>query len=514
MGSISWWKHTTAVFLLCAATAIASRAQTLATLISFNRTDGANPLDESLVQGTDGNFYGTTNRGGVYSTSCNGGDTCGTAFKITSEGKLTTLHRFCTKPGCPDGYYPSGGLVLATDGNFYGMMFTGGTSGGNCGGGCGTIFEITSAGKLTTLHRFDYTDGDHPSGGRLVEAANGEFYGTTVYGGANKQGTVFEVTATGALKTLYSFCAQPNCTDGEQPQGGLVQATDGNFYGTTTFGGTKNSYCPYGCGTFFRINAQGTLTTLYSFCAQGDCTDGSDPAGLIQGDDGNFYGIAGGGTYDSGVVFEITAGGALTTLHSFCSQVNNEGYCTDGLGPVPNLVQATDGNIYGATQAGGANNDGTVFKMSIRPAGTLATLYNFCAQPSCTDGRLPAGGLLQSTNGNFYGTTYWGGKIVNPACAVYPPYHGCGIVFSLDMGLGPFVAFVRGYGKVGQTVSILGQRLTGTTGVSFNGIPADYKVVSDTFIRTKVPLGAKTGYVTVTTPGGKLTSNQRFRVIP
>jgi uncharacterized repeat protein (TIGR03803 family) len=162
---------------------------------------------------------------------------------------------------------------------------------------------------------FNGTDGANPHG-TLVQGLNGNFYGTTTAEGAHAKGTVFEIAPGGKLTTLYRFCFQGNCTDGADPIAGLVQATSGNFYGTTYVGGT------YGAGMVFEITPVGKLTTLYRFCSQGNCTDGADPqAGLVQAINGSFYGTTvGGGTYGEGTVFEITAGGRLTTLHSFCSQ--------------------------------------------------------------------------------------------------------------------------------------------------------------------------------------------------
>jgi uncharacterized repeat protein (TIGR03803 family) len=225
-------------------------------------------------------------------------------------------------------------------------------------------------------------------------------------------------------------------------------------------------------------------------------------AKLVQATDGNFYGTTteGGATCAipgaCGTVFKITPAGTLTTLYTFCSKTN----CPDGYRPYAGLVQATDGNFYGATNAGGPKNLGTVFK--ITPGGTLTTLHSFDG----TDGAYPAAGLLQATDGNFYGATIEGGA--------YCPSYGCGTVFSLSVGLCPFVSFVRGTAKVGKIVEILGQGFTGTTSVSFNGTPAAFKVKSDTFVKATVPAGSTTGAVTVTTPGGTLTSDVPFRVRP
>jgi uncharacterized repeat protein (TIGR03803 family) len=336
----------------------------------------------------------------------------------------------------------------------------------------------------------------------LTEATDGNFFGTTYYGGSGQGacspggqpgcGTLFKITPDGTLTTLYKFCAQPNCTDGSNPFANLVQGRDGSLYGLTTSGGT-NCF-PGGCGTIFKISLNGSLVTLHSF----DGTDGSMPTGgLIQAKDGNFYGTTeSGGKSGGGTVFRITANGTLTTLYAFCLATN----CTDGYGPnagLGTLAEATDGSFYGTTAYGGTYNGGTVFR--ITPRGQLTTLHDFDG----TDGSGPWGSVIQATTGAFYGTTPYGGT-----------QGGSGTIFTLSTGLGPFVAFVRSYGKVGQTSGILGQGLKGTTSVALNGTAASFTVVSDRFIKATVPAGATTGYVTVTTPTAILKSNVPFRVIP
>ncbi len=332
---------------------------------------------------------------------------------------------------------PEAGLV-APNGDLYGTGDGGGANGD------GTVFKITPDGTLTTLHNFDGTDGSNPFGG-LVQALNGDLYGITYGGGANGQGTVFKITPEGTLTTLYSFCSQGGslCTDGSSPNG-VIQATNGDFYGTAFSGGTN------GQGTVFKITPSGTLTTLYSFCSQSGCTDGEQPNwGVIQATNGDFYGTtsAGGANGYGGTVFKITPSGTLTTLYSFCSQSG----CTDGANPSAGLIQGTDGNFYGTTYSYGANgNGGTIFK--ITPSGTLTTLYSFCSQGGslCTDGKGPSADLVQDTDGTFYGTTMGGGT--STAC----PFGLCGTVFSLSVGLGPFVETQRTYGTVGAVVEILG----------------------------------------------------------
>jgi uncharacterized repeat protein (TIGR03803 family) len=372
------------VVLFCAAAVIAAPAQNsfFTTLANFNGTDGR-ALYSGLAQGTDGNFYGTTYFGGAYDW--------GTVFKMTPSGTLTTLYSF----NGTDGSELTGGLVQGTDGNFYGTTDGGGAH------LAGMVFRITPAGTLTTLYSFcsqqGCPDGEWPWD-TLVEARDGNFYGTTYVGGlfngncmtsyGQTCGTVFKITPTGALTTLYRFCSRPNCTDGENPHAGLVQGRDGNFYGTTVSGGVQSENCPSGCGTVFKIAPGGVLITLHSF----DSYDGESPSGtLVQASDGNFY-----GTTQSGTVFKMTPSGTLTTLQ------NLSGSATAG------LVLASDGNFYGTTNLGGDDNCyflgcGTVFKMT--PSGTLTTLHTF----EGSDGEWPYGGLVQAPDGFLYGTTNSGG---------------------------------------------------------------------------------------------------------
>jgi uncharacterized repeat protein (TIGR03803 family) len=260
------------------------------------------------------------------------------------------------------------------------------------------VTAIASPAQVTvfrSLASFNGTDGASPGNMSLVLGADGSLYGTTLFGGTNNSGTVFRITPSGELSALYSFCAQPGCTDGSLPNASLVLGNDGNFYGTTSGGGAYLYY-----GTVFKITPEGTLTTLHSF--QAYPTDGDGPvAGLVQGSDGNFYGtteLGGSGTF--GTVFKVTLSGALTTLYNFSNYAH-------GWYPYAGLVQGSDGNFYGTTFAGGEHTYGTIVK--ITPSGQLTTLYSFCAQPGCIDGSGPWAGLVQGSDGNFYGTTYNGG---------------------------------------------------------------------------------------------------------
>jgi uncharacterized repeat protein (TIGR03803 family) len=481
------WRTMCLFCIFCAVGAIGASAQTFKSLVSFNGTNGFYPR-AGLVQGVDANYYATTEYGG--NLTCNAPNGCGMVFKMTPGGNLTALHRFDST----DGFNPDG-LVLASNGSFYGTTYRGGAN------KRGTVFKITSQGKLTTLLSFNYPRASHD--GALVQATDGNFYGEGE--GTATPGTVNRITAAGKLTRLYKFCSLQNCSDGQDPDGGLVQAADGNFYGITIYGGTSSGCGGGGCGTVFKMTPSGMLTSLYSFCSQPNCTDGMFPIGpLVQATDGSFYGTTqsgGAGCPGCGTVFKITPTGTLTTLYSFCSLTN----CADGELPSAGLVQATDGNLYGTTAWGGnCSNCGTVFE--ITTGGKLTTLYSFCPQPKCTDGAQPFAELVQGTDGILYGTTTVGGDV---SCNYGA---GCGTVFSLSVGLGPFVETNPTSGKVSRPVTILGNNLTDATGVTFNGTAATFTVVSSTEIKTTVPGGATTGFVEVTTTEGTLKSNVVFRV--
>ena len=382
MGKHFCWNAIGIGILLCAA----ASAQTFTKLVDFNYDNGANPTYMSLVQGLDGALYGTTTYGGI--------GNYGTVFKLTASG-ITSIHTLDLGAGGD----PAGSLLLATDGNFYGTTQVGG--GGVGGGGLGNVFRITPGGVLATFFVFGMPGvGGGPYAG-VIQGTDGNFYGTTFYYGYGGGGAAFQLTPAGVEKTLHSFAflggpangANPSAPlmqagdgtlygtttaggiggqgeiyrinlagsskgeaqvysfsgpDGANPYAGLVQASDGNLYGTTYNGGAN------GKGTIFKLTA-GTLTTLHSF----NSTDGAYPyAALIQATDGNLYGTtSSGGASGYGTVFQITPGGMLTNLHSFDS--------TDGANPNGGLTQATDGNLYGVTPKGGVHNRGTIYKLSM-----------------------------------------------------------------------------------------------------------------------------------------------------
>jgi uncharacterized repeat protein (TIGR03803 family) len=475
MGKLNFCMRACALFVLWATTAVTLPAQTFKSLDSFDNTNAAFPW-ATLIQGNDGNFYGTTQNGG--NTACALG--CGTIFRITPNGKLTTFSFDGT-----NGSQPFAGLVQAANGDFYGLTTAGGAN------DLGTVFKFTPNGGLTTLYSFAADTGYSPIGS-LVLASDGNFYGTASSGGQptgdckpSGCGTIFKITPKGKYTTLHNFNGLP---DGGLPLATMTQAPDGKLYGTASTLGNAGSY-----GTVFTITTKGKFAVVHQF----DNTDGAYPfGGLILGTDGNFYGqtdLGGASQYGAyGTVYKMTPSGKVTTLHSFEQ--------TDGDNPISNLVQGTDGNFYGTAAYGGLYpNFGTIFK--ITSSGTFTTLHNF----DSTDGAYLYAGLLQATNGKFYGATFAGGS--SSACTF-----GCGTVFSLSVGLGPFVETLPNSGKVGAAVRILGNNLTGATSVTFNGTAAKFKVISKSEIKTNVPSGATTGTLDVMTPKGTLKSNVVFRV--
>jgi len=339
----------------------------------------------------------------------------------------------------------------------------------------------------------------------MVLASNGDLYGTTQEDGAYGQGTIFKLTQVGGLTTLHNFCETQNtegdCLDGTGPYTTLVQGTNGDLYGATQGGGSTGS------GTIFKITMAGNFATIYTFCLTSGCPDGQNPkAALVQGADGNFYGVTssgGTGTFaGGGTFFTMTPSGGLTTLYNFCSLVN----CADGNHPLA-LTPATDGNFYGmAGNGGGASGAGTIFQ--ITPSGSLTTEHDFDLTDGYVDNNAYNGPMLiQETNGTFYGVTELDG-------ANYLTCATCnGTVFSLSMGLGPFVKTLPTSGNVGSAVKILGNNLTGATSVTFNGVAAAFTVASSSEITTTVPTGATTGEVkVVTSRGTTLTSNLVFTI--
>jgi uncharacterized protein (TIGR03437 family) len=370
-------KMTPTVILLVTAATAALQAQTLTTLETFGGAAGVQPM--SITRGSDGNFYGTTFGSPTVTTA-----QYGTIYKITPAGAFNTLYTFCSQGmPCSDGAYPTG-LTQGTDGNFYGATT-------NYGLGGGTIFKITPSGAFTILYTFTPSDGtDGGVNGNLVQGTDGNFYGESISGGGPGYGTIFKVTPSGSFTTVYTFPIVQ--AGGRDPSGGLTLGSDGNFYGTTLYGGAG------GNGIIFKITPGGAITTLYSY----PLGAGSLPLGAMTlGADGNFYGAnSQGGANSGGEIFKITPSGTFSVLYNFLSSPTG----SDGATPSTSLVQGPNGNFYGSTEYGGnPNGYGTLFE--ITPSGTLTTLYAFAVK----DGEYPLGVAL-GTDGNLYGVTSQGGS--------------------------------------------------------------------------------------------------------
>jgi uncharacterized repeat protein (TIGR03803 family) len=412
---------------------------------------------------------------------------------------------FCSLPICADGGGVESAPILGSDGNLYGVTTVGGGSGfGDAGG---TVFRMTLDGKLTVVYTFcsmsNCADGATPNG--IILGSDGNFYGTTVYGGVGDggPGVIFKVTPAGTYTRLHAFCAEVNCTDGQKPFFPPVQGNDGNFYGVAGDGGTL------GGGVFYKVTASGQYSVLYNFCnfQNGACPDGGYPNAIAKDAQGNFVGTAIGGTHGYGVVFKITPSGDYSVLNNFAPNGNLGG-------PQTPLTLASDGSLYGTFNGSGSGTWGPfgwggIYQVT--SGGELKGLYGFC--PGCNSngstllGFSPLDPVFQGTDGNFYGTTAFGGIGGNKGEAF-----GFGTVFQFSNGLSPLVETVPAAGKAGQSVLILGNHLTGSTGVTFNGVAAAFTVESDTYIEATVPTGATTGTVSVVTPSGTLNGNPQFVV--
>ncbi len=454
------------LFSALALPGVGAQAQTISAIYDFGSATG-DPLKPQnvgvIAQGQDGDMYSTTPAGGS-----NG---LGAAFKVSPSGLLAVLHNFSSTDGTP-----YSGLTLGTDGNFYGSTCNGGSF------SAGTVFKMTRAGTLTVLYNFTGgNDGKCPLA-PPIEGTDGNYYGTTSAGGLSAAGTVYKVTVSGSLTTIFQF----DEANGDYPEGPLVQAADGNFYGTTNVG---NNNCGFDniCSTIFKITPSGTFTQLYSFPFN-SFFNSTYATGLAVGNDGYLYGAAVQTGIGHGEVFKInTSGTTFTAVYDFTGGA-------DGANPYAGLLLANNGNFYGVAANDGADGFGELYEIS--SAGKFLTVAAF----NGTDGAYPSAPLMQNTNGTIYGDTSQGGEVTNT-----------GTFFKLP-GLKPFVSLLPASGKVGTKIGILGQGFQGTTSVSFNGAAATFTVVAATYLTVTVPTGATSGVVTVTTPAGVLRSSKRFIV--
>jgi len=469
-----------------------------------SNNDGAFPQG-GVTLGTDGNFYGTTYEGGSV--------TAGAVFKVTPGGTATTLHSFT---GGSDGAYPYAPPVEGNDGNFYGTTTAGGIAG--CGSGCGTIYKITPAGVLTTLYQFDITHGYFPYG-PLVLGTDGNFYGTAPNGTSANEGVVFRISPAGKFTLLYSF----DGTHGQSPFAGLVQGADGNFYGTTIYGGST------GGGVVFKITPSGKLTVLHNI---NGTTDGARPyGGLVLASDGNFYGAnSNGGTVNSncsngcGTLFKITPKGAYSVLYKFDY--------TTGATPYVTPFQHTSGLVYGDSQVGGtgnvnpcaAGNCGVFYSWKNTSLPAFVSLLPYSGKVGKVIEFLGQGFVSGKTTVSFNGTaakstvvssTYLTAAVPNGATtsSVSVTTSGVKLTSNKIFRVTPQIkSFNPTSGAVGTVVTITGVSLIQTKKVTFGGVAATFTITSDTQVNATVPTGAKTGKIVITTPGGTATSPGVFTV--
>jgi uncharacterized repeat protein (TIGR03803 family) len=354
-----------------------------AVLWSFGSgTDGGFPFG-TLIQASDGALYGVTSTGGTFNR--------GTVFRVTLAGVETVLWNF---ESGTDGNGPSGALTMGGDGNFYGTTSQGGAY------GYGTVYRLTPAGVETVLWNFGAgNDGQNPTG--LVLGKDGNFYGTTTNGGVAGYGTVFKITPSGAETILWSFWIVPG--DANNPVAPLIQASDGNFYGTSSGGGVAD------WGTVFQITPAGQESVFYSFVPSTEAP--SNPiapvAPLMEGPDGYLYGTTYDGGFLGGDVVRLSKDGPAVVGSGFEESVlwifGNSG-STDGYGSQAGLIVAGDGNFYGTTSGGGAYRGGTAFKLT--PGGVESVIWHFGGGADASNIQ---GALLLANDGNFYGLSVTGG---------------------------------------------------------------------------------------------------------
>jgi uncharacterized repeat protein (TIGR03803 family) len=484
-----------------------STAGALSDLYSFGTVSGdGNTPDSGVTLGTDGNFYGTTFSGGTAGF--------GTVFKLSPSGILTTLYNFTAGN---DGALPIAPPIQGTDGNYYG------TTCPLCNGapGNGSIYKITPSGTFTVLYECDIThcwNFYDP----LIQGTDGSFYATSEYGGSSENGTILKITSTGKPTVLYNF----DGTHGRLPLGPLVQGTDGNFYGTAVSGGTLNN------GVVFRITPTGKLNVIHNM---NGTTDGSAPyAGLLQATDGNFYGVNIGGGASSancpsgcGTIFKVTPTGTFTVLYNFDQAT--------GQSPFTTPFQHTNGLIYGTTQTGGtgnvsltcsSGNCGVLYSLNIgaapfaglvTSAGKVGARIGILGQ-NFSSSSLVTFGTVAATTVTRSGTTFLQATVPSGATtgSVTITTSAGTLTSSRKFRVLPQLqSFTPTSGPVGTGVTITGVSLTQTSKVTFGGVAASsFTVNSDTQVTATVPTGAVTGRIVITTAGGTATSSTSFTVTP
>jgi uncharacterized repeat protein (TIGR03803 family) len=461
---------------------------TLTVLYSFDSTHGANPWS-GVILGADGNFYGTTAAGGTLGN--------GTVFKMTPTGTLTVLYNFT---GASDGGTPLAPPIQGTDGNLYGTAQYGGT-------GYGIIYKITLSGTFSTLHEFNGTDGSTPKA-NLVQASNGTFYGTTSTGGNNSCscGTVFSITSSGTLTVLYNF----DNTHGNDPSyASLIQGSNGNFYGTTEFGGAS------GDGVIYEITPAGTVTVLHSFSG----SDGTIPlVALTQATDGNLYtSVINGGTGGAGTLVRISPSGAnFSVQYNYTGDDGSPAsplvQNTNGIfyGKTEHGEPIGDGLFYSFSEGSAA----FATFLPGQSAGKEGARIGILGQGFTSSSVVKFGGV-QATTVALSGATFLTATVPAGALtgSITVTTGATTLTTPLKFKVKPtIISFSPPSGPVGTPVTVTGTGLTQATKVTFNGTSAGFTVNSDTQITATVPTGATTGKIAVTTKGGTASSTTSFTV--
>ncbi len=469
----------TMLTVLFSVTARSTQAQTYTPLYAFGAIDSTQngPIGQ-LALGRDGNFYGIVNPG------------LAEIYKITPEGGETLLWSAGT-----EGSTVCSGLTLGADGLLYGTCQEWDSYTSNAG----IIFKFDpSKGQsgFTTLYTFPYCGGSwFPN--PLTLGSDGNLYGTTGYGqcgGDSNYGTFFKITPSGTFTMLHTFQGYAG-NDAGDPSGALTLAANGNFYGTSQFGGNIGQ----NGGTLYEVTTKGKVTLLYSF------TNSYEPfAGMTQGADGKFYGTTWeGGTYGEGTIFQLS-GKKIKILHNFEQSPDNAAF------PSFSLTLGADGNFYSPSldAAGGGYGPESLFEITTGKKSVYTDLFNL-APGGCSDatqdGCMMSSPMFLHPNGIFYGTTEQGGVYQGEDI-------GRGVFYSFNTGFKPYIILQYPQGTIGKTIGIFGVGLTGTTAVDFDGVAANFTVVSDTYLTATIPTGATTGYVTVTTPSETLKSAVKLTV--
>ena len=427
--------------------------------------------------------------GQLYSTAFEypGGEAAGAIYALSTSAVESVVYDVPT--GGTQGTYCDSGVNQGTDGNAYAVCQQGGT-GTACSNYCGTVYRV-SGGTAAILHNFQGgADGANPYG-PMIQASDGNYYGITQYGGssacASGCGTIFKITSAGAYSVFHRF--QNTASDGYGPQPGLVQGADGALYGAVNLAATG--------GAIFRMTLAGQISYIHKFTATVDnsCPNG----GLTLGSNGALYGTTPGScaadAFENGTIYRLTDTGAFTQLHAFT------GPSGDGANPIGGMIQATDGNFYGVTMGtnpAGDGGAGSLYKMT--PAGVVTLLHTF---DYVTDFSNPLA-LVQHTNGTIYGAAA-NNNCITGECT-------WGGVFTLGIGAKAFVKLQSTSGAPGAEVNMIGPSLNAATAVDFDGTAAAFTIASPTQIVATVPAGAASGFVTVTVHGQTLKSSWKFTV--